>query len=151
MATANARKVFNFAIEINGVDQFLIQDVKAPEPEIGEVNHGATNHDIKTAGGVSYSNAELQKIKPTSSNDRRFLDWLLEAQNPITGTGGVPESYKKTVIFKELSTDGVTTLNSEIWEGAWVKKVAKGNFKRGNQNENVIETVTIVVDKVIPV
>ena len=65
-----ASKVFNFKIEIEGIDQFLIQDVKMPEVEIGAVEHGATNYNIKTAGGVSYSDAELQKIVPADGGDR---------------------------------------------------------------------------------
>lgn len=144
---ANARKVFNFAIEIDGIDQFLIQDVKKPEVEVGAVNHGATNYDIKTAGGVAVSDAELQKIKPAPESDSWAWKWLNDAQNMNTGTGKLAENYKKDVVFKELGPNG-TTLNAWLWVGCWVRKATDSNYKRGNQNENVIETVTLSVDRV---
>lgn len=141
------QKVFSFAIEIAGVDQFLIQDVKEPEVEVGAVEHGATNYNVKTAGGVAVSDAELQKIIPTTIGDRWAWDWMQSAQNPHTGTGGLPSQYKKDVVFKVLNPLGVA-IEAYLWEGAWVRKSAKSNRKRGNQNENVIETVTMSVDKV---
>lgn len=138
----NARKVFNFAIEIDGIDQLLIQDVKKPEVELGEVSHGAENgKEKKTAGGTTVSNAELQKIKPAPQSDKWAFDWMKKAQTSLS------QDYKKDVIFKELGPNG-ETLDAELWVGAWVKKSSASNFKRGNQNENVIETVTLVVDDV---
>ena len=147
MAQGNALKVFNFAIEINGVDVGLIQDVKFPEVEIGAVSHGGSNYDIKTAGGVTVTDAELQKIKPAPEGDSWAWDWLNKAQNPMTDSGGLAEDYKQNVIFKELAPNG-TTLNSWLWEGCFVRKVSTTNYKRGNQSENIIETVTLSVDRV---
>lgn len=146
---SNARKVFNFAIEVDGIDQFLIQDVKRPEIEIGSVSHGAANYDVKTAGGVAVSDAELKKIKPAPERDSWAMDWMFEAQNMNTGTGTLSEQYKRNIVFKELAPNGVA-LSAELWEGAWCKKTSNENYKRGNQNENVIETVTISVDRVVP-
>lgn len=150
MAVANPRKVFQFGIEIDGVDQLLIQDVKKPEAEIGAVEHGASNHNIKTAGGVAVSDAELQGVKSAPLGDNWAWDWLQSAQDMESGTGGLSEDYKKDVIFKEFGPGG-TPVSIEIWEGAWVRKVSPSNFKRGNQSENVIETVTMSVDKIIKV
>lgn len=144
-----AQKVFNFAIEIEGIDQFLIQDVKEPEVEIGAVEHGATNYNVKTAGGIAVSDAELQKIIPAATGDKWAWDWMSTAQNALTGTGGLPIQYKKDIVFKVLSPQG-NTIEAYLWEGAWVRKSAKSNRKRGNQSENVIETVTISVDRVRP-
>jgi T4-like virus tail tube protein gp19 len=150
MAQNNATKVFNFAIEINGIDQFLIQDVKVPEVEIGAVEHGASNYNVKTAGGVATSDAELQKIVPAPGGDRWAWDWLMKAQDPNNETGGLTEDYYKDIVFKELSPSGAT-LNSDLWIGSWVRKVSKSNYKRGKQDENVIQTVTISVNRVKPI
>lgn len=150
MAQGNALKVFGFALEINGVNQFLFQDVKIPDVEIGAVEHGGPNFNIKTAGGVAVTDAELQKIKPAPEGDSWAWDWLTQAQDMMAGTGGLAEDYKRNVIFKELAPNG-TTINSWLWEGCWVRKIATSNYKRGNQNENTIETVTMSVDRVVKI
>lgn len=142
---ANSAKVFNFAIEIDGIDVFLIQEVKMPEVEIGAVEHGATNYNIKTAGARATSDAELKKIKPVNTLDNSAWSWLTAAQDDETGTGSL--GYKVNIIFKELSPTGAI-LNAYMWIGAWCRKVSTSDFKRGNQNEAVIETVTISIDRV---
>lgn len=141
------RKVFNFAVEIDGVDQFLIQDAKKPEVEIGAVLHGASNHDEKTAGGVAVSDAEFQKVKPADSGDSWAWDWLNDAQDMNAGSGKLPVDYQKDIVFKELAPTGAV-LNAWLWENAWVRKATDSNYKRGNKNENTLETVIISVDRV---
>lgn len=143
------RKVFNFAIEIAGFDVALVQDVKRPDVEVGAVEHGAANYNVKTAGGVTTSDAELQMVKPIIGLGMVAEQWLLQAQNPVLGIGGLPMQYKRDIIFKEKAPNGMT-LSAWIWEGAWVRKVSASNYKRGAQDENVIETITISVDRVIP-
>lgn len=145
MAVTNAQKIFNFAIEIDGVDQLLIQEVKMPETEVGVVEHGASNHNIKTPGGVAVSAAELKKIKPATSSDDFVWDWLEGAQNMNTGSGGL--NYKRTVVFKELGPTG-NVLNAWLWRGAWCSKHSTSDFKRGKQDENVMETATIQIDTI---
>lgn len=149
MSQQNAAKVFQFAIEIDGLDQMLVQELKRPEVEVGVVEHGATNYNIKTAGGVAVSAAELRKIKPAVGGDKWAWDWLNKAQNMNTGQGGLASAYKKDIVVKELSPTG-STISAWLWEGAWVSKIAPSDNKRGNQNENVIETCTIQVDRVKP-
>lgn len=136
------RKVFKFAIEIDGIDQILIQDVKKPETEIGAVTHGVEDgFDEKTAGGTTVSDAELQKIKPDDTGDSWAWDWLTTAQTSVASV------YKRDVVFKEYGSNG-SVLNRWLWEGAWIRKVSESNYKRGNKSENTIETVTLSVDRV---
>ena len=147
MALGNALKVFGFVLEIDGVDQILIQDVKFPDVEIGKVEHGATNYNVKTAGGVTVGDAELQKIKAAPEGDSWAWEWATSAQDAFAG-GGLTEDFKRDVIFKEMAPDGVTTINSWLWEGCWVMKISTSNYKRGAQDENVLETLTLSVDRV---
>ena len=142
---ANAVKIMQFAIEIDGVDQFLIQEVKQPEVERGSVEHGAEDYNIKTAGGKTVGDAELKKLIPAPESDSWAWDWLEQAGNSLA------EEYKRDVVFKELAPDGKTTLNAYLWEGVWAKKIAKSDAKRGAQNENMMETVTLSVDNVTPI
>lgn len=141
------RKVFNFAIEMDGIDQFYIQEVKKPEVEIGAVLHGGANHDIKTAGGITVPDAELTKVRRAEVGESWAWDWMQQAQDMNAGLGGIEADYKRNVIFKELSPDGFV-LNSWLWEGAWIRKTSDSNYKRGNKSENVIETVIMSVDRV---
>lgn len=141
------RKIYNFGIEVNGVDVLLIQDVKVPEIEVGAVEHGATNYNEKTAGGVAVSDAELQKIMPVGDGDSWAWDWLHEGADMFAG-GKLPEDYKRDLIFKEFAPDGITVLDSYLWEGCFCKKITRTNFVRGNQNENTIDTIMLSVDRV---
>lgn len=136
-----SRKVFRFALEVNGVDQLLFQDVKQPEKELGKVVHGGENgREIKTAGGVTISDAEIQKLKPSDQADDWAWDLLEQASN------GNPSDYKFDAVFKEYADDGTTVLDRWLWEDCFVYKTSSSNYKRGNQNENIIETVMISVD-----
>lgn len=138
-----ATKLFNFVIEIDGVDVALIQEVKKPEVEVQAALHGAANYDIKTAGGVVVSDAELKKIKPATNSDNFGWSWLTTA-----AAGALPEQYKRNVVFREMAPNG-TTLNAWLWEGVWCRKlVDDNNFKRGTTTDNVVETITLSVDKV---
>lgn len=143
---ADARKVFNFRIEMDGIDQFEIQKATPPEVEVESVSHGDANSDVKTAGRVKVADLVCEKLKPLPASDLWAWDWLQLAQNMGTGGGGLASSYKKTIVLKELAPDNVTTINRWILEGCWVKKLSQSDFDR-NASDNVIETVTISVDK----
>lgn len=140
-------KTFNFALEMDGIDQALIQEVKKPVTEVGAVKRAAGNHDIKEAGGVDVSDAELKAVKFADGGTDEFWNWLMTAQNPNTNEGGLSEEYKRDVIFKEKSPRN-KTVTIWLWEGAWVRKVDDGDAKAGNQNENLIRSITLSVDRV---
>lgn len=147
MAVNNAQKQFNFAIELNGIDQFYIQSVKLPDVEVGSVSHGGDNFSVKTAGAVSVGDAELSKIMIAGGADPWANNWLQRAQNMNSGVGGTPDVYKETVVFKRLNSAGAT-VERFIWEGTWVKKISFSEFKRGDANENIMETITVSIDRV---
>lgn len=144
---ADARKTFRFRIEIDGINEFYIQEVKRPDVEIEKTEHGGTNYNIKTAGGVKVGDAELKKIIAADTNDDWANKWLTTAQDMNTGTGGLAVDYKKEVIFRELDTRG-RVIDSWLWSGCWVFKTSHSENKRGAQQDNVIETVSLSVDRV---
>jgi len=89
MPYTDPSKVFNFAIEINGIDQFLIQEVQKPSVSVQAAEHGDYNSTIKTAGGVEVGDAELKKIKPTPEGDSFAWLWLNQAQDMNLKRGGL--------------------------------------------------------------
>lgn len=144
---ANPKKVFQFGLSINGVNQFLIQDCKIPTAEIAADTHGDTNHDIKTAGRVTIGDIELKKLIADPTGDNWAMDWLNEAQNHITGGGTVPQLYKRNVIIAQYAEDGLNIVNRWVCNGVWCKKVEMETFKRG-ETGNIIENVMLSVDSI---
>ena len=143
----NPRKVFNFKVEIEGLDQFEVQEFKLPDIEIEKTSHGDGNKTVHTPGMIKVGEAELKKLRDLPNSDKWAIDWLYQAQNPSTGSGGLPSTIKKTVIIRELSTDGITTANKWTLYGCWPSKISMSNFTKGS-SDNIIETVTLCVDTV---
>lgn len=149
MAYDNTVKAFSYALEADGLDQFLVQEMTLPEVEVATVEHFSTTSATKTAGLVSISDMEIKKIKLADSADNWAWDWIQAVQNPLTGTGGLPSDYKRNLVVREFDAAGRTT-NRWILYGCWVKKVSTSTHNRA-ASENVIETVTFSVDSILKV
>lgn len=144
---ANTRKVFNFRVEIAGMDQWEIQKVTLPEVEIEAVEHGDTNHKVKTAGMVTVGDLVFEKLRPLPSSDNWAWNWLNQAQDMALGGGQLPINFKQTIVLKEMDNTGNSTLNRWVCEGCWVKKISQSDFDRA-ASDNIIETITLSVDRV---
>lgn len=146
MKIANPRKVFQFKIEINGVDQFEVQTVDLPERELDSVSHGDTNHDIKTAGRLKVGDLVLEKLRLSDTADTWAANWMKQAQNFVTGGGLLPIQLKDIIIVKEMNAQGTQAVATHIMYGCWVKKIKKSKLDR-NSSDNMLDTVTLSVDK----
>ena len=146
MSVANVVKANAFKIEVGGVDQFEFQKLKAPEVELKTASHGGEGGlEIKTASGIKTGDMELEKVVPAAGADSWAWDWMKQAIDPQTMTGGLPTDYKRTLVIRELNPDG-SYANSYMAEGAFVKKISK-NDKERLSDDNVIQTVVLSVDK----
>ena len=145
---ANPRKKYNWSIQItpDPINPFMFQKVTNPDVEIDKVAHGDTNHDIKTAGRVSYTDLVAEKLLPAASSDRYMWSWLETCQSALLGGGAVPDVYKKTAYVIEYAVDGVTELNRWMVEGVWPCKINGQEFDRSS-SDNSIESVEFSVDK----
>lgn len=146
---SNPRKKYNWSIQIvpDPINPFMFQKVTLPDTEIDKVNHGDTNHDIKTAGRVSFSDLVAEKLLPAGSSDRYMWSWLESCQSAMLGGGSVPDVYKKTIFVIEYSVDGVTELNRWIANGVWPCKLNGQEFDR-NASENSLENIEFSVDTI---
>lgn len=142
----NTRKGFNFKIEIDGINQFEVQKFTPPEVEVEVVKHAGANKDQKTAGRVVIGEAKLEKVIPAPGSDKWAWDWLLQAQNPRTGTGGLKEDYGRIIVVKEMHPNGQTALNTWILEDAWCSKLSQSDYDRAT-SDNIIQTMTLQVDE----
>lgn len=145
----NPRKQFNFSIQIapDPINPFLAQRVQIPEVALEMVAHGDTNHDIKTAGRVSYSQVNIEKISTTDGADNYFFDWLYSAQDAVIGGGLVPTEYKRVVTITELAEDGTSALNTWILIGCWPSKINGTQLDR-TSSDNTVESIELCVDKI---
>lgn len=145
----NPRKKFNFSISIapDPIDPFLVQKVQIPEREVEVVEHGDTNHDIKTGGRVKFGMLTLEKISTTSGADTYFEDWMASIADPLLGGGLVPDQYKRIMTITELAEDGVTPLNTWVCTGCWPSKRNSIDLSR-TESDNTIESLEICVDTV---
>lgn len=145
---SNPRKAFNFTIQIAPmpINPFLAQKVTVPEITIEQVEHGDTNHDIKTAGRVVYGNIIINKIMTTSGSDNYMFDWAYSCQDAIIGGGLVPAQYKRVVTITELAEDGTSALNTWVGIGAWPTKINNMELDR-QSSENSIESIELSIDR----
>lgn len=145
---ANPRKKFNWSIQItpDPINPFLFQKVDGLESSITQDEHGDTNHNIKTAGRVEYSNIRAEKLMSSRSGDNYMWSWFDTCQSSVIGGGAIPDIYKKIITIVELAEDGVTVLNTWIAQGVWPTKVNSSDFDRGDSG-NAIETIEFSIDK----
>lgn len=143
MITANVRKDFRFLLEIEGTDQFFIQEVDMPDYEITTQMHGGlvNNPDVKTAGKPKVGDMVMRKIKPILVPDN--WAWILienaRANTPFSG-------YAINAILKEVDETGIRTLARYNLVSIFPKKITGLKYKRAGDGENLIEEITWAVN-----
>lgn len=145
---ADTAKVFNFVVEVLGVNQFEIQKVTLPDMEIEAVKHGDTNHDIKTAGRVTVGDMVWEKLNPLPVPDSFAHDWLTRAQDLILGGGQLAATYKQTVVVKLMDSTGLVAVKRWLCTGCWISKLSHSDLDRMS-SDNMIQSITLSVDTCI--
>ena len=147
---ANPRKQFQFNIIVPGLNPFLAQKVSAPDVEFDIVEHGDTNHLIKTAGLKKVGQITIEKIFSALEIDTFMANWQNLIGNFRTGGGAIPDVYKKDIVIQQLGPDRITVLGSWLCTGCWPQKRNGVEFDR-KASENTTETIEFCVDQVIEV
>ena len=142
----NPRKKFLFSIQFpkHPINPYLCQKVTLPDVSIDQVEHGDINRDVKTAGRVKVGNLIVEKLKTTSGSDTWVWDWLFACQDMILGGGLVPRDYFETMVVNELAEDGVTILNTHVYDEVWPCKIDGMDLDR-TASENTIEHIEFSV------
>jgi hypothetical protein len=143
---ANVRKVFQFILEIQGVDQYEVQEVDLPELEVEAVEHGDANFSVKTPGRLKVGDIVLKKLSALMGSDTWAFDELMLAQNPYSGGGILPSQLKTQMRLKEVDTTQQVVVNVWIFDEAWVHKI-KPTSKNRMSSDNLLEEITIKVDR----
>jgi len=147
---ANPRKKFNWSIQITpgALNPFLFQKVDMSESTITQDEHGDTNHNIKTAGKIEYSNIKAEKLMSSRAADNFMWGWHDGCQSSVIGGGLVPDGYKRIITVTEFAEDGATILNVWTASGVWPCKITPMEYNRGDSG-NAIETIEFSVDKLL--
>lgn len=153
MATvANPRKVFNFSLQFTNVpmESMLFQEVNLPDFEIDVVEHGGTNHDIKTGGRVKVGKLVLRKLLRTVNNTESmvFWDWMQMVQSQTLGGGLTPTAYYRGVIVEEFAEDGMTPINRWEFSECWPNKI-NGQSQKRMASDNTIEEIELSVNMMV--
>jgi len=150
---SNPHKVFQFSIELPGLNPFLAQEVTLPDDGVAVVEHGDTNFKVKTAGLREIGTLKVKKIQPGDKNSKDsplflyFRDWVNSIQNTNFGGGAVPDAYKVTARVVEYATDGQTPLAYHKYLGVWPSKI-NGRTLNRLASENSIDEIEFQLDEV---
>jgi phage tail-like protein len=149
---ANPRKKFNWSIQISPdpINPFLFQKVTLPDADIEKVAHGDTNHDIKTAGRVTYGEIACDKLLSSSQGDAYMWSWFDTCQSSVLGGGAPPDVYKKVITIVEFAEDGATVLNTWVASGVWPASISGQELDRSS-SDNSIEHIEFSIDKLTKV
>ncbi len=142
----NPRKGFNFSVSAPGLNPFLAQEVDIPDRDNDVVEHGDTNHLVKTAGLVKPGTFKIKKIATATAADNWIWDWMFQVQDEFTGGGDLPSNYVRTITVEQFSNDGVTVINTWVLYGAWPSKVSGVNFKR-TSSDNTAEEIEFQLEQ----
>lgn len=143
---ANPRKQFQFNIVILGLNPFLAQEVKSPDIEFDNTEHGDTGFLVKTAGIKKVTALTISKICPADSLDSYFRSWQNRILQTDIGGGQLPSQYKVPILIEEYSSDGVTVVDRHLYRGCWPQKINGKDFNRRG-SDNTVESIDFSVDQ----
>lgn len=134
---------WQFAIEVNGFDVALFTKGQEPKTEFEEVVFAPAGSmfDQKVAGRVKFDDITLEKGTLQDGSDISALVWLKQQVEVLTGVGGVPVTYMRTVDIVRYNRMGIETRRWTLI-GAWIKALEYDELEGGN-TENTIEKLTI--------
>jgi phage tail-like protein len=136
----NTRKSFQFAVDVDGIEQLSIQKITGLSIETDAVAHGEGNSDVFTPGRKKYGDIVMERIKTSGTADNTL--WTLIQRSGL----GLASDTKRTITIRQLDPNLQTTIGTWVAYGAWVQKVELGELSR-TSTDNVMETITWKIDK----
>lgn len=147
MGKVNPLKQFAYVVEINGLDQFVCQELTLPDVTVEETEHTEGNAIIRTAGLSRVGDLTLSNLKPADTAEQWALDLINSVQNRTTGVGGTPEQYELTIVVRLRDNAGATVISYEC-TGCWCKK-ALGMSLSKTSSDNIMEEVQFVCNDIV--
>ena len=146
--TVNPRKVYRFAIEVNGLETAFCQKIKIPKIDVKTAKHGEGPFEIHTASKVTFGDVEIETLKPADSSAVWWKDWFALVVNLESGAMGNPAVYKKTFFVVEFAPDGVTIVDRTEIRGAFPVEIDLSDLDKLGEG-NAIDKLKFRVDRII--
>lgn len=143
--SAYPRGTWQFAVDIDGVNQFNIQKVVFPSLAHNVREHHELGRKVKNPGQIEVGDMTWEMIVPADTIDNRAYEWFRLVRNIRTGGGSLPQLFKRNVVIRELAFDEQTTLTSHICEQIWLKEVTRSDGDRAS-SDNLIRTMVWSVE-----
>lgn len=143
---ANPRKDFRFILELDGANQFLIQEVVPPEAEFDVNTHGAPANipNPETPGKVKFGDMVVKKLMPANEADRWAWDWFAE------GMAGNNLTFRKQGFLVDLGPDGNSAIQTWYLGNIWPKKIVDQARMADGSGGNLIQEITFSVQMYFP-
>lgn len=143
---ADPRKNFRWALQIDGANMFLMQEVQVPTVEYGIIKHGAPINmpDGKTPGKLTVSEMTCKRMLPAQFADTWAWDWFGLAM------AGVANNFLKPCNLVDLAPDGVRQVEDYVLGNIWPSKIAPSNRAMLAPGENIMEEITFAVEFFYP-
>ena len=138
-------KVFDYSIEIDGVDELYVQNIEIPELSFEIVEHGAAGNqpNKKTAGKATVGDLVIEKLLPANTPDFTSYDWYAQVLS------GQPALYARTGLLKQMNSGSLTPVRIFLFTDAWISKIETTAFNAQN-SENMKETMTLSINNFYP-
>jgi phage tail-like protein len=135
-------KQFEYVVEIDGLDTFLVQEVTLPERSVDVTEHGEGNIKRKTPGMVMIGQLVLKKLIPADTADTWAFDWFNQVQNTQTGVGTT--TFFRNVVIRLKDNAGSSKKVFQCIE-CFPSKIVPGSLN-STSSDNVMEEVTLEVN-----
>ena len=132
---------FQFVIEINGLDQFLIQDISGIKKEFEKIIYNDVGADVERPGRPKTGDIQFKKIIRAKNADNWAWEMLQSIFDGVKYS--LPSDYVGTWVLKALNPDNTVARRFVLTE-AWVQAVELSDLARGG-NEALMDTFTASV------
>lgn len=143
---ANPRKDHRFILELDGANQFLIQEIVPPEAEYETHEHGAPGNipNPETPGKIKFTDLVVKKLMPADTADRWAWDWF------SNGLLGDNLSFRKQGFLVDLGGDANSAIQTWYLGNIWPKKIVDQARMSDGSGGNLIQEVTFSVQMYFP-
>ena len=133
---------FRWAIEIDGLDQFLAQTVQLPDDEVEtfEVGAGVNDYNKTLPSKRKIGTMTIEKLIATDTTEVWAYDWLEKVATKKFS------EYAKFAFVKQLAEDGQTVIRKYDVGEIFPKKVSGLKLDRKG-NEVLMESVEFAVSR----